>query len=105
MCHQIIAMKSLPVLLSVALASAGGALDNSSAPIYKNTSYSAQDRATDLLSRMTWSEKVGQMGGVRRLLGSDLSFNQTSYDILSEYQNGILGEPLMDRIDMDNLLN
>lgn len=69
---------------------------NSSTVIYKDPSYSAADRAADLLSRMTWTEKIGQMGGVRRLLGSGLSFNQTSYDILAEYQNGILGKSALD---------
>lgn len=72
--------------------SAGNGTTNSSTPIYKDPTYSAEDRATDLLSRMTWAEKIGQMGGVRRLLSANLAFNQTSYDIISEYQNGILGE-------------
>lgn len=74
------------------VAQAAGNSTNSSTPIYRDPSFSALDRATDLLARMTWPEKIGQMGGVRRLLGSNLSFNQTSYDILSQYQNGILGK-------------
>lgn len=63
-----------------------------SVPIYKNSSYNAAQRAADLLPRLTWSQKVGQMGGVRRLLGSQLSLNQTNVDILLETQNGILGK-------------
>ncbi|KAJ4416634.1 hypothetical protein N0V82_006644 [Gnomoniopsis sp. IMI 355080] len=87
-------MKPSSIVLGFVLASEARATSNttnSSSAIYKDASFSASDRAADLLSRMTWSEKIGQMGGVRRLLGSDLSFNQTSYDILAEYQNGILG--------------
>lgn len=79
-------------LSHVSVVQAAGNSTNNSTPIYKDASYSASDRASDLLSRMTWAEKIGQMGGVRRLLGSGLSFNQTSYDIISQYQNGILGE-------------
>lgn len=59
--------------------------------IYKNSSYSALERATDLLQRMTWAEKIGQMGGVRVLLGTNLAFNETTYDSTHELQNGILG--------------
>ncbi|PSR82142.1 glycoside hydrolase superfamily [Coniella lustricola] len=78
--------------MALAIASqALGNTANNSIPIYQNPSHSAKDRAADLLSRMTWVQKIGQMGGVRRLLGSDMSFNQTSYEILAEYQNGILG--------------
>lgn len=87
-------MKTSSTVLGLVMASvvqATGNFTNSSTVVYKNPSFSASDRAADLLSRMTWTEKIGQMGGVRRLLGLDLSFNQTSYDILAEYQNGILG--------------
>lgn len=90
-------MKAFPMTigLGLGLASAVQAAGNSSStPIYKDPSFSAHDRAADLLAKMTWAEKIGQMGGVRRLLGTNLSFNQTSYDILSQYQNGILGESL-----------
>lgn len=87
-------MRITSTALALVLASRARATINivNSSSVYKDPSYSASDRATDLLSRMTWTEKIGQMGGVRRLLGSGLSFNQTSYDILAEYQNGILGE-------------
>ena len=59
--------------------------------VYKDPSYTALERATDLLERMTWEEKVGQMGGVRALLGADLAFNETSYNSIRQLQNGILG--------------
>ncbi|KAH0598360.1 hypothetical protein MHUMG1_03658 [Metarhizium humberi] len=62
-----------------------------SLPIYKNTSYTAQERAADLLPRLSWQDKVGQLGGVRRLLTANLAFNQTAFDTLTELQNGILG--------------
>jgi beta-glucosidase len=58
---------------------------------YKNSSYSALERAKDLLRRMTWEEKIGQMGGVRVLLGANLTFNETTYNSIHELQNGILG--------------
>lgn len=58
---------------------------------YKNSSYSALERAKDLLQRMTWEEKIGQMGGVRVLLGANLTFNETTYNSIHELQNGILG--------------
>lgn len=91
---QLDTMKPTSTILGLVLASGSRAANNvtnNSYAIYKDASYSASDRAADLLSRMTWTEKIGQMGGVRRLLGSGLSFNQTSYDILAETQNGILG--------------
>lgn len=59
--------------------------------IYKNSSYPALERATDLLHRMTWEEKIGQMGGVRTLLGASLTFNETAYNSTHVLQNGILG--------------
>jgi hypothetical protein len=60
--------------------------------VYKNPSCTPQLRARDLLSRMTWEEKVGQMGGIRRLLGANYTFNRTYYDTYSPLQNGILGK-------------
>ncbi|KAI7970721.1 hypothetical protein EIK77_007901 [Talaromyces pinophilus] len=58
---------------------------------YKNSSYSALERAKDLLQRMTWEEKIGLMGGIRVLLGANLTFNETTYNSIHELQNGILG--------------
>lgn len=88
-------MKSFLTTSGLAMASvteARGNMLDGTFPIYKNVSYSAQDRAADLLSRMAWVDKIGQMGGVRRLLGTNLSFDQASYNIVAEYQNGILGK-------------
>lgn len=52
----------------------------------------AADRARGLLEQMTWQEKVGQMGGIRRLLGPDLAFNQTLFDEIHPTQNGNIGK-------------
>lgn len=66
----------------------------SSTPIYKDASASPDARARDLLSLMTWDEKIGQMGGVRQLLQANLTLNRTTYDAIREnLQNGILGTP------------
>ncbi|OAA61990.1 Glycoside hydrolase, superfamily [Niveomyces insectorum RCEF 264] len=85
----------MPLSYSISLAALAGLLPAfaaaASLPIYKNASYTAQERAADLLPRLSWQDKVGQMGGVRRILAANLAFNQTSYDALTEYQNGILG--------------
>ncbi|KAF2177749.1 glycoside hydrolase family 3 protein [Zopfia rhizophila CBS 207.26] len=66
-------------------------LPSSNGAIYLDPSSSAKERAEDLLKRMTWEEKIGQMGGVRRLLSAGLAFNRTSYDQVRALQNGILG--------------
>jgi beta-glucosidase len=67
-------------------------LSSSNGAIYLDPSSFPRKRAGDLLERMTWEEKIGQMGGVRRLLSAGLAFNRTSYDQVRALQNGILGE-------------
>ncbi|KAI1120995.1 beta-glucosidase [Nemania abortiva] len=71
-----------------------GVPQTSHVPIYKNPSYTAAQRADDLLGRMTWIEKIGQLGGARRLFeraDNQLVFNETALKILLEDQNGQIG--------------
>lgn len=56
---------------------------------------SARARAADLAGRMTWEEKLGQLGGVRRLVDrvdGAPAFNATSFAEFAQTQNGQLGE-------------
>ncbi|KAK3302826.1 alkaline-phosphatase-like protein [Chaetomium strumarium] len=50
----------------------------------------ARQRAKDLLKQMTWEEKIGQMGGVRRVLSSGTTVNP-QYDTIRQMQNGQMG--------------
>ncbi|KAK5166685.1 uncharacterized protein LTR77_008229 [Saxophila tyrrhenica] len=50
-----------------------------------------RQRAQSLLEQMTWKEKIGQLGGYRRLLEADATFNRTRFDELYPTQNGNLG--------------
>ncbi|KAJ3565710.1 hypothetical protein NPX13_g7405 [Xylaria arbuscula] len=62
--------------------------------LYKNPSYTPKERAKDLLELMTWEEKVGQLGGARRLfsrVNDKLSFNETAVGITLKTQNGQIG--------------
>lgn len=81
----------LPLLCVVSATVLSPRIDNGTPP-YKDASLSPVERADDLLGRMTWEEKVGQMGGVRRLAGPHLAFNKSSYEEYTKTQNGILGE-------------
>ncbi|TDZ16115.1 Periplasmic beta-glucosidase [Colletotrichum orbiculare MAFF 240422] len=61
---------------------------------YRDSSRSPKERADDLLGRMTWDEKVGQLGGIRRLaerVNGQLSFNETSFEEIRATQNGQIG--------------
>ncbi|KAI1771211.1 glycoside hydrolase family 3 protein [Hypoxylon cercidicola] len=63
-------------------------------PAYRNPSLSHKERAADLLRRMTWEEKVGQLGGVRRPLGrtgGHVTFNKTAFDLIHRTQSGQIG--------------
>jgi hypothetical protein len=51
----------------------------------------ARQQAKDLLKQMTWEEKIGQMGGVRRVLSSGTTVNP-QYDTTRKMQNGQLGK-------------
>ncbi|KAK6814628.1 hypothetical protein RU639_009567 [Aspergillus parasiticus] len=51
-----------------------------------------RQRAEALLDQMTWDEKVGQMGGIRRLLNSGPEIDEENYEYRqAEYQNGNIG--------------
>ncbi|TDZ35597.1 Periplasmic beta-glucosidase [Colletotrichum spinosum] len=61
---------------------------------YRDSSRSPKERADDLLGRMTWDEKVGQLGGIRRLaerVNGQVSFNKTSFEEIRATQNGQIG--------------
>ncbi|KAI1413121.1 glycoside hydrolase family 3 protein [Hypoxylon sp. FL1857] len=63
-------------------------------PAYLDQSLSPKERAADLLHRMTWEEKVGQLGGIRQTLGrinGKPSFNRTAFDTIHNTQNGQIG--------------
>ncbi|KAI8305868.1 Periplasmic beta-glucosidase [Colletotrichum sp. SAR11_240] len=62
--------------------------------VYQDASRSPEERADDLLKLMTWEEKVGQLGGVRRLaerVNGALSYNETSFEEIRKTQNGQIG--------------
>ncbi|RYP40333.1 hypothetical protein DL767_001790 [Monosporascus sp. MG133] len=61
---------------------------------YLDSSLSPSERAADLLGRMTWEERVGQLGGIRRAMSrvnGQPSFNRTSFEEIRESQNGNIG--------------
>ncbi|KAI1088626.1 glycoside hydrolase family 3 protein [Rostrohypoxylon terebratum] len=63
-------------------------------PAYLDSSLSPKERAADLLERMTWGEKVGQLGGIRRTLthaNGQAAFNKTAFDVTHKTQNGQIG--------------
>ncbi|CAK7221305.1 hypothetical protein SEUCBS140593_004526 [Sporothrix eucalyptigena] len=66
--------------------------DPNAAPgsIYKNTSYCADARAANLLPLLSWQEKIAQMGGLRQLLGPNVTFNATAYNTVTLTQSGTL---------------
>lgn len=82
----------LTVLVSLCSSSAVQRRDT---PSYKDASLSPKERAQALLKLMTWEEKVGQMGGIRRLLADKLVFNQTTFDAIHELQNGEIGKTFL----------
>ncbi|KAH0430416.1 periplasmic beta-glucosidase [Colletotrichum camelliae] len=62
--------------------------------LYQDASRSPKERADDLLALMTWEEKVGQLGGIRRLaerVNGALSYNETSFEEIRKTQNGQIG--------------
>jgi beta-glucosidase len=62
--------------------------ENAKKPIYLNTSYSFQERATDLVSRMTPEEKQSQLGNTMPPIPR-LGVNY--YDVWGEALHGVLG--------------
>ncbi|KAL0932621.1 periplasmic beta-glucosidase [Colletotrichum truncatum] len=62
--------------------------------VHPSSSRSPKDRANDLLQLLTWEEKVGQLGGIRRLaerVNGQLSYNETSFEEIRQTQNGQIG--------------
>ena len=62
--------------------------ENAKKPIYLNTAYSFQERATDLVSRMTPEEKQSQLGNTMPPIPR-LGINY--YDVWGEALHGVLG--------------
>ncbi|KAK7182312.1 hypothetical protein DPSP01_002385 [Paraphaeosphaeria sporulosa] len=61
---------------------------------YKTASLTPAERANDLLKRLTWEEKIGQMGGIRaafRSINGSVAFNRTSFEQIRSTQNGQIG--------------
>lgn len=83
----------LVLLLATSLVTAGNIPRDKL--IYQDATRPPAERAVDLLSRMTWEEKVGQLGGIRQPFQSvdgKPAFNRTAYDITHELQNGQIGK-------------
>ncbi|KAF5989084.1 Periplasmic beta-glucosidase [Fusarium coicis] len=57
---------------------------------WKNKALSPAERAEALLPTLEWTEKIAQLGGIRKLLDPNSTFNRTSYDALYPLQHGIL---------------
>jgi hypothetical protein len=81
----------------LALLSGTYAMEAASTPkknSYLDATLSPAKRARDLLRRMTWDEKIGQLGGVRRAFGSrdgKPDFNRTAFEQTRSTQNGQIG--------------
>ncbi|KAG9252850.1 beta-glucosidase [Emericellopsis atlantica] len=61
---------------------------------YLDAALPAHERARDLLGRMTWEDKVGQLGGIRRAVSrvnGEPSFNRTAFEQTRKTQNGQVG--------------
>ncbi|KAK1675012.1 beta-glucosidase [Colletotrichum godetiae] len=62
--------------------------------VYLDSTRSPTERANDLLRLMTWEEKVGQLGGIRRLaetVNGKVSYNETLFEEIRKTQNGQIG--------------
>jgi hypothetical protein len=69
--------------------------DASTLEPYRNPSLEPAKRADDLLKRLTWEEKIGQMGGIRAAFTSvngSVAFNRTSFERIRSTQNGQIGK-------------
>ncbi|GKT94657.1 periplasmic beta-glucosidase [Colletotrichum tofieldiae] len=67
---------------------------SSNASAYLDSTLSPKERADDLLQLMTWEEKVGQLGGIRRLaetVSGKVLYNKTSFEEIRKTQNGQIG--------------
>ncbi|OGM40738.1 periplasmic beta-glucosidase [Aspergillus bombycis] len=89
-------MYSLPNMVNLQLAISAMPLCHTvlAASISPNSSHTGthRQRAQSLLDQMDWEEKVGQMGGIRRLLSLAPKIDEENYDTRQEnYQNGNIG--------------
>jgi len=82
---------SLLALLTAVTALASATPARRAEASYKDTSLPPKQRAEALLKLMTWEEKVGQMGGARRLLAANATFNETTFNTITRTQNGEMG--------------
>lgn len=76
------------------LASLAAAVSPSNGSAHLDSSLTPGERADSLLRLMTWEEKVGQLGGIRRLaetVGGKVSYNETSFEEIRKTQNGQIG--------------
>ncbi|KAL4412814.1 beta-glucosidase [Colletotrichum abscissum] len=63
---------------------------------YLDSTRSPAERADDLLRLMSWEEKIGQLGGIRRLaetVNGKISYNETLFEEIRKTQNGQIGKP------------
>lgn len=65
------------------------------ASAWRDPSLSASQRADSLLVQLSWEDKIGQMGGIRQLLGPNDTFNRTTWNTLYPLQHGILSESIL----------
>lgn len=93
-------VKLATLFFAVALCQLTGvssAVSLSNGSVYLDPNRSAKERADDLVRLMTWEEKVGQLGGIRRLaetVNGKLSFNETSFEEIRKTQNGQIGSSM-----------
>ncbi|TQN64670.1 Beta-glucosidase, partial [Colletotrichum shisoi] len=76
------------------LAGLAAAASPSNGSAHLDPSLTPGERADSLLRLMTWEEKVGQLGGIRRLaetVGGKVSYNETSFEEIRKTQNGQIG--------------
>jgi hypothetical protein len=79
-----------PLALSGSLAYTVIAAPAPNSETWKNKALSPAERAEALLPTLEWPEKIAQLGGIRKLLDPNSTFNRTSYDALYPLQHGIL---------------
>lgn len=83
-------LTALALTISTALSVAIAPRQNSSG--WQGWSLTASQRAANLLPQLSWEEKIAQMGGIRQLLGTNATFNRTTWDTLYPLQHGILSK-------------
>ncbi|KAF5692703.1 beta-glucosidase [Fusarium denticulatum] len=79
-----------PLALAGSLAYTVIAAPGPNSETWKNKALSPAERAMALLPTLEWTEKIAQLGGIRKLLDPNSTFNRTSYDALYPLQHGIL---------------